>query len=127
MKRVAAKLRLDLASYNELLNFARLGTELDASAQAQLDRGARMVELLKQPQFTPMTVGEQVITIFAGSTGLLDDIPVNKVNEFGVPLIKWIAQEYPAYITEINTTGKLSDELAANITAAINKFKEMQK
>ena len=52
---------------------------------------------------------------------------VNKVNEFGVPLIKWIAQEYPAYITEINTTGKLSDELAANITAAINKFKEMQK
>jgi F-type H+-transporting ATPase subunit alpha len=127
MKRVAAKLRLDLASYNELLNFARLGTELDAAAQAQLDRGARMVELLKQPQFTPMTVGEQVITIFAGSTGLLDDIPVNKVGEFGVPLIKWIAQEYPAYITEINTTGKLSDELAANITAAINKFKEAHK
>jgi F-type H+-transporting ATPase subunit alpha len=127
MKRVAAKLRLDLASYNELLNFARLGTELDAAAQAQLDRGARMVELLKQPQFTPMTVGEQVITIFAGSTGLLDDIPVNKVNEFGVPLIKWFAQEHPTCITEINTTGKLDDELAAYITADIKKFKETRK
>lgn len=127
MKRVAAKLRLDLASYNELLNFARLGTELDATAQAQLDRGARMVELLKQPQFTPMTVGEQVITIFAGSTGLLDDIPVNKVNEFGVPLIQWFTKEHPAFITEINTTGKLDDALAANITAAIRKFKETRK
>jgi F-type H+-transporting ATPase subunit alpha len=127
MKRVAAKLRLDLASYNELLNFARLGTELDATAQAQLDRGARMVELLKQPQFTPMTVGEQVITIFAGSTGLLDDIPVNKVNEFGVPLIQWLTREHPALITAINTTGELSDELAANITAAIRKFKETRK
>ena len=127
MKRVAAKLRLDLASYNELLNFARLGTELDVTAQAQLDRGARMVELLKQPQFTPMTVGEQVITIFAGSTGLLDDIPVNKVNEFGVPLIQWLTKEHPALITTINTTGELSDELAANITAAIRKFKETRK
>jgi len=127
MKRVAAKLRLDLASYNELLNFARLGTELDAAAQAQLDRGARMVELLKQPQFTPMTVGEQVITIFAGSTGLLDDIPVDKVNEFGVLLIRWFAKEHPACITDINTTGKLSDELAANLTADIKKFKETRK
>ena len=127
MKRVAAKLRLDLASYNELLNFARLGTELDAAAQAQLDRGARMVELLKQPQFTPMTVGEQVVTIFAGSTGLLDDIPVDKVGEFGVPLIQWLKKEYPAYITDINTTGKLSDELAAMLTAAIKKFKEAHK
>jgi F-type H+-transporting ATPase subunit alpha len=127
MKRVAAKLRLDLASYNELLNFARLGTELDASAQAQLDRGARMVELLKQPQFTPMTVGEQVVTIFAGSTGLLDDVPVEKVGEFGVPLIQWLTKEYPAYIIDINTTGKLSDELATLLTAAIKKFKETQK
>ena len=127
MKRVAAKLRLDLASYNELLNFARLGTELDVTAQAQLDRGARMVELLKQPQFAPMTVGEQVVTIFAGSAGLLDDIPVNKVNEFGVPLIQWLTKEYPAFITEINTTGKLSDELSANIAAAIKKFKETKK
>ena len=127
MKRVAAKLRLDLASYNELLNFARLGTELDATAQAQLDRGARMVELLKQPQFTPMTVGEQVITIFAGSTGLLDDIPVEKVGEYGIPLIQWITKEYPAYIIDINTTGKLSDELATLLTAAIKKFKETRK
>ena len=127
MKRVAAKLRLDLASYNELLNFARLGTELDSAAQAQLDRGGRMVELLKQPQFTPMSVGEQVIEIFAGSTGLLDDVPVEKVSEFGVSLIQWLGKEYPAYTTEINTTGKLSDELVAKLNAAIKSFKETRK
>jgi F-type H+-transporting ATPase subunit alpha len=86
-----------------------------------------MVELLKQPQFTPMTVGEQIVAIFAGSTGLLDDVPVNQVNEFGVSLLKWVAKENPAYITEINTTGKLSDELAAKLTATINKFKETRK
>jgi F-type H+-transporting ATPase subunit alpha len=127
MKRVAAKLRLDLASYNELLNFARLGTELDAAAQAQLDRGARMVELLKQPQFSPMSVGEQVIEIFAGSTGLLDDIPVVQISEFVSSLIQWLGKQYSAYITEINTTGKLSDELASKLTNAIKKFKATRK
>ncbi|MCJ7777854.1 MAG: F0F1 ATP synthase subunit alpha, partial [Sedimentisphaerales bacterium] len=81
MKKVAAKLRLDLAAFRELQNFARLGTDLDKASQAQLDRGSRMVELLKQPQFCPMSVGEQVITIFVGSSGLLDDIPVKEVGE----------------------------------------------
>ena len=76
MKKVAAKLRLDLAAFRELQDFARLGTELDRSSQRQLDRGYRMVELLKQPQFTPLTVGEQVVTIFAGASGLLDEVPV---------------------------------------------------
>ena len=82
MKKVAARLRLDLAAYYELLDFARLGTELDRAAQRRLDRGKRMVELLKQPQFSPLSVGEQVVTILAGSSGLLDDIPVEAVSGF---------------------------------------------
>ncbi len=124
VKRVAAKLRLDLAAYNELLNFARLGTELDSAAQARLDRGNRMVELLKQPQFTPMSIGEQVAVIFAGSSGLLDDVPVEQVSELGDSLLRWLAKEHPDYTTEINTTGKLSDELLAKLSAAIKSFKE---
>jgi len=76
MKKVAGKLRLDLAAHRELQDFARLGTELDGASQRQLERGNRMVELLKQPQFAPMTVGQQVITILAGSSGRLDDVPV---------------------------------------------------
>jgi F-type H+-transporting ATPase subunit alpha len=86
-----------------------------------------MVELLKQPQFSPMSVGEQVIEIFAGSTGLLDDIPVVQISEFVSSLIQWLGKQYSAYITEINTTGKLSDELASKLTNAIKKFKATRK
>ena len=82
MKKVAARLRLDLAAYYELLDFARLGTELDQAAQRRLDRGKRMVELLKQPQFSPLSVGEEVVTILAGSSGLLDEIPIEAVSSF---------------------------------------------
>ncbi len=115
MKKVAAKLRLDLAAFNELKEFARLGTELDSATQLQLDRGSRMVELLKQPQFSPMTVGEQVITIFAGSSGLLDDIPVETVGQFVTSFLQWLAKEHIDYINEINTTKKLSEESGRKI------------
>jgi F-type H+-transporting ATPase subunit alpha len=127
MKRVASKLRLDLAAYNELKEFARLGTELDLSAQIRLDRGSRMVELLKQPQFSPMSVGEQVITILAGSSGLLDDIPVESVGEFANSFLQWLTREQGEYINEINTTNKLSDELIAKLTGAIKSYKSLQK
>jgi F-type H+-transporting ATPase subunit alpha len=123
MKKVAGKLRLDLASFRELQDFARLGTELDATTQAQLDRGSRMVELLKQPQFSPMSVGEQVITIFAGASGLLDDVPVNAVSVFATDLLQSFAKEHYGLIDEINKTGKLSDELRKKLTEAINAFK----
>jgi F-type H+-transporting ATPase subunit alpha len=123
MKKVAGKLRLDLASFRELQDFARLGTELDATTQAQLDRGSRMVELLKQPQFSPMSVGEQVITIFAGASGLLDDVPVNAVSAFATDLLQSLAKEHYGFIDEINKTGKLSDELRKKLTEALNTFK----
>jgi F-type H+/Na+-transporting ATPase subunit alpha len=127
MKKVAAKLRLDLAAYNELLDFARLGTELDSAAQARLDRGSRMVELLKQPQFAPITVGEQVITIFAGSSGLLDDIPVKTISKFAHLFLQWLGKEHGEYLREINQTLKLSDELADKLTDAIKTFKTLNK
>jgi F-type H+-transporting ATPase subunit alpha len=127
MKRVAAKLRLDLASFRDLQDFARLGTELDPAAQAQLDRGYRMVELLKQPQYQPLSVGEQVITIFAGSSGSLDDVPVEDIGRFVNELLKWLAKEHPDYANEINTTKKLSDELVRKLTDAINGCKSTFK
>ena len=124
MKKVASKLRLDLASFWELQSFSRLGTELDAATQARLDRGCRMVELLKQPQFAPMDVGRQVITIFTGTTGLVDDVPVNAVTKFMDSFLKWLSDEHGNYISEINESKKLSNELAASITAAMNDYKK---
>ena len=126
MKKVAAKLRLDLAAFRELQSFAKLGTELDAVSRAQLDRGDRMVELLKQPQFAPMTVGEQVISIFTGSKDLLCDVPVNQVSEFATKFLKWLMKEYPAYIDEINKTGTFSDALADKVAAAAIQYKSLK-
>ncbi len=124
MKKVAAKLRLDLAAYEELKSFARLGTELDAAAQAQLDRGSRMVELLKQPQFVPMSVGRQVITIFAGSSGLLDDVAITSVGRFAEELLGWLGEKHPDYIEEIDKTKEFSDRLVEKLKTAIKEFKQ---
>jgi F-type H+-transporting ATPase subunit alpha len=125
MKKVAGKLRLDLASFKELQNFARLGTELDASTQRQLDRGSRMVELLKQPQFSPMSVGDQVITIFIGISGILDDVPINGVAKLITDFLKWLSAEHPEYSGEITKTGKFSDAIAGLVTEALKTFKNL--
>jgi len=127
MKKVAARLRLDLAAYYELLDFARLGTELDPASQRRLERGKRMVELLKQPQFSPLSVGEEVVTILAGSSGLLDDIPVTAVAGFATDMLRWLNDRYPDLVAEINKTGKLSDELAGKITDRVNEYKTIYK
>jgi F-type H+-transporting ATPase subunit alpha len=123
MKKVAARLRLDLAAYYELQDFARLGTELDRASQRRLERGNRMVELLKQPQFSPLSVGEQVVTILAGSSGLLDEVPVNEVSSFATDLLRRLNEQHPDLIDEINKTGKLSDELSGRITGSIEEYK----
>jgi F-type H+-transporting ATPase subunit alpha len=125
MKKVAGKLRLDLASFKELQNFARLGTELDASTQRQLDRGSRMVELLKQPQFSPMSVGDQVITIFTGISGILDDVPINSVAKFVTDFLKWLSTEHPEFSNEITKTGKFSDAIANLVNEALKTFKNL--
>jgi F-type H+-transporting ATPase subunit alpha len=127
MKKVAAKLRLDLAAYYELQDFARLGTELDRASQRQLERGHRMVELLKQPQFAPLSVGQEVITILAGASGLLDDIPVEAVSSFANDMLGWLHERHPEYLEEITKTGKLSDELTGKLTDSIKEFKTTYK
>jgi F-type H+-transporting ATPase subunit alpha len=127
MKQVAAQLRLDLAAYYELLDFARLGTELDQAAQRRLERGKRMVELLKQPQFAPLSVGDEVVTILAGSSGLLDDVPVGAVSGFARDMLRWLQDRYPDLVAQINRTGKLGDELTSKLTDRINEYKAVYR
>ena len=120
MKEVAGSLRLDLAAYRELEAFAQLGTELDAASQQQLDRGARMVELLKQGQYTPYTAIDQAISIFAGSKGFLDDVDLTKVKTFEEQLLEHFrgpASALRAKLEEEKSFKKISDEFVTEIRA----------
>src|SRR6266496_3337454 len=123
MKDVAGSLRLDLASFRELESFAAFGSELDKSSQAQLARGQRLVELLKQPQFSPVAVEDQVIAIFAGTKGYLDDVPVADVRRFESDLLEYVHSREPGITKEIVETGKMPEETASKLTAAIEDFK----
>ena len=123
MKKVAGGLRLDLASFRELEAFAQLGTELDPATQSRLDRGYRMVELLKQQQYQPMSVSEQVISIYAGTRGHLDDIPVPKVREFEKGLLQFIADRKPELMNKIRDVGDLTSEIEEEIKSSIAAFK----
>jgi len=124
MKKIAGSLRLDLAAFRELEAFAQLGTDLDAATQRQLDRGQRMVELLKQPQYRPYDVSEQVISILAGTKGYLDSLPVNRVPEFEAYMLKHFRDEHPEILKELDETGELSDELAKKIGQLVGSLKE---
>ena len=127
MQKVAPKLRLELAAFRELQDFARLGTELDSAAQAQLERGKRMVEILKQKQFSPLGSAQQVISILAGSSGLIDDVGVSDVGQFIEEMLDWLRLEANEYIEQIDATGKLSDDLEEDLTEAIKAFKTIYK
>lgn len=123
MKKVAPKLRLDLAAFRELQDFSRLGTELDEAAQKQLDRGNRMVEILKQKQYSPMSVSEEVLSILAGSIGVLDDIDVHRVNHFMDELITWMKLEAPEYLETIEQVGDIDDSLLSGLKDAVETYK----
>ncbi len=123
MKKVAGSLRLDLAAFRELEAFAQLGTELDKATQAQLDRGYRMVEILKQPQYQPMHVADQVISIFAGTHGYFDDVPVPQVRRAEEELLKFIREKHPDVRNELIETADLSEQLEARLHEAIKEFK----
>ena len=127
MKKVAPKLRLDLAAFRELQDFARLGTELDEAAQKQLDRGYRMVEILKQRQFAPMTVAQEVISILAGSAGVLDDIDVHRVNHFMDELVSWMELEAPDYLEMIEKVGDIDENLMAGLKDAVEAYKTIYR
>ena len=122
MKRVAGGLRLDLAAFRELEAFAQLGTELDAATQSQLDRGYRMVELLKQPQYQPLNEIDQVLSIFAGTQGYLDKIPVNKVAEWEKDFLEHVHGNYQAMWDKLAEKKDLDDELTQQLRDIIEKF-----
>jgi F-type H+-transporting ATPase subunit alpha len=127
MKKVAGTLRLDLASFRELEAFAQLGTELDAATQQQLDRGYRMVELLKQPLYQPFHVADQVISIFSGIEGYLDDIPVEKVSDFESGLLAYMKEQGKDVRDQLIRTNNLSEELSQALHEEVKKFKEFWK
>ncbi len=123
MKQVAGSLRLDLANYRSLAAFAQFGSDLDKSTQATLNRGARLVELLKQGQYAPMPVENQVVSIFAGTKGYLDDLAPEKVLAFRDGLISFVGSAYPEIGKAIVEETKISDETSAALAKAVEEFK----
>ncbi len=122
MRKIAGPLRLNLAQFRELAAFAEFGSELDATSLAQLERGRRVVEVLKQPQFAPIPVEEQVVVIYAVTEGLMDDIAIADVRRFEEGLRAFFISRHPGLLSEIKDTGKLPEVEAVN--AAISEFKE---
>ncbi|KAF2961519.1 F0F1 ATP synthase subunit alpha [Fervidobacterium sp. 2310opik-2] len=124
MKQVAGSLKLDLAQFQELETFAQFATELDTATQAQITRGQRLMELMKQPQYSPMEVEDQVAVLFAGINGYLDDLPISAVRAFEEGLLKFIKERYVNILNEIRTTKQLSKENESKLHEAIKEFKE---
>ena len=124
MKEVAGSLRLDLSQYRELEAFAAFASDLDATSKAQLERGARLVELLKQPQYRPLPVEQQVISIFLGTEGHLDSVPVEDVSRFEAELLDHVRASEDDILKQIRETGKLGDELSEKLVDVINNFKK---
>jgi F-type H+-transporting ATPase subunit alpha len=125
MRQVAGTLRLDLAQYRELAAFAQFGSsDLDKATQAQLNRGARLVELLKQPQYQPLPVEKQVAIVYAGTQGLLDQVPVQDVRSYEEQFHRFMDTRYANVLTAIREKRNLDDELKASLTAAVKDFTE---
>src|SRR3712207_3188687 len=124
LRSVAGRLRLDLAQYRELEAFAAFGSDLDAASKAQLARGARLVELLKQPQYTPFPVEEEVVSIWAGTTGQLDDVPVDDVRRFEAEFLDYLRREHKGILNSIAETKLLPEETVQALKDAIASFKQ---
>ncbi len=125
MKKVAGTLRLDLAQYREVQAFAQFGSDLDKATQNQLIRGERLTELLKQNQYSPLPVERQVVSIYAGTNGYLNDLPVNKVKAFEEGLLTYVADQYPEIYETITEKKILDDETIERLIKAITSFKDM--
>ncbi|MFA5096306.1 MAG: F0F1 ATP synthase subunit alpha, partial [Candidatus Omnitrophota bacterium] len=123
MRQVAGKLRLDLAQYRELVAFTQFGTEMDKATQQQLARGERMVEILKQDQFNPLAISSQVMLIYCGTAGFLDEVPVAAIRKFEAQFFKYMDKYHPDIPAEIESKRELSPELLQKMDAAITKFK----
>ena len=117
-------LRLDLAQYRELEAFAKFGSDLEKSTQAQLQRGSRLVELLKQDQYAPMPVENQVVSIFAGTNGYLDGIPLEEVRRFEADLLETLQAREAGLLKEIAEKKELSEELTSKLHSLLKQFSE---
>jgi F-type H+/Na+-transporting ATPase subunit alpha len=123
MKKVAGGLKLDLAAYRELEAFAQLGTELDKATQKQLDRGSRLVELLKQPQFKPMSVEQEVMVVYAGTQGFLDEIPIPRVQEFQSAFLSYVDASAAELRSDLASKAEMTPDIEAKLKQALNDFK----
>jgi F-type H+-transporting ATPase subunit alpha len=124
MKKVAGRLRLDLAQFRELEAFAAFGSDLDAASKAQLERGARLVELLKQPQYQPFPMEEEVVSVWAGTTGRLDDVPVEDIRRFERDFLDHLKRDHKDVLESIRATSDLSDDTVTLLERAIEGFKK---
>ena len=122
MKQVAGTLKLDLAQYRELAAFAQFGSDLDKSTQAQLDRGVRLVELLKQPQFAPMSLAKEVVVLFAGTRGFIDKYPIDKVHEYEQQLLSFVENKYANIMKDIEEQKVISPELEKKMKEMLTAF-----
>lgn len=125
MKQVAGTMRLDLAQFRELAAFAQFGADLDKSTMAQIERGKRMVELLKQDQYVPLPVEDQIIVLFAGTQGYLDDVAVESIKKFEAEFIAFMKDNKADVRSDVKTKKTLDDELKAKLSAAIEEFKKV--
>ena len=124
MKKVAGSIKLELAQYREMAAFAQFGSDLDASTQKLLNRGSKLTELLKQNQYSPMSVAEQVVSVFAGVNGYLDDLELNQVKDFESKLSDLIKSSHSDILESINSTGNLDDEIKNKLSKIIEDFKK---
>ena len=124
MKKVAGSIKLELAQYREMAAFAQFGSDLDASTQKLLNRGSKLTELLKQNQYSPMTIAEQVVSIFTGVNGYLDDLELNQIRDFEKDLFELIKSSHSDIIESINSSGDLNDDISSKLTSIIEEFKK---
>jgi len=127
MKKVAGSIKLELAQYREMAAFAQFGSDLDASTQKLLNRGSKLTELLKQDQYSPMPVAQQVIEVFSGVKGFLDDVELNNIKNVEKKIYEEIKSSNPEIIDSINNTGKLEEEVEKKLTSIIEQFKKKNK
>ena len=127
MKKVAGSIKLELAQYREMAAFAQFGSDLDASTQKLLNRGSKLTELLKQDQYSPMPVAQQVIAVFSGVRGFLDDVDLSKIKIIEKQIYEEIKSNSPEIIDSINNTGKLEEEIENKLTTIIKNFKNKNK
>ena len=124
MKKVAGSIKLELAQYREMAAFAQFGSDLDASTQNLLNRGSKLTELLKQNQYSPMTIAEQVVSIFTGVNGYLDDLELNQIRDFEKDLFELIKSSHSDIIESINSSGDLNDDISSKLTSIKEEFKK---